>query len=413
MQIPLCKHFGRAALFIAAFSGFGSTYVSAQAQHHCDDTLSGRDTISNDSSSRICDNLGVGIFEACEVPVVSPSDAPSQPLEFFPSPMATPEPMASAPPTPLQSAPMQPATPSGGGFGDLNLISGSSPGESFAAALAPGTYMDSAPVGNMFRTRFDAAYGNPLPDRAEFFYAQCGILSAQARGPNQIETNVDYQELTPYLETALTNKFSFFIETPMRFINPDVNDNTSGMGDLNTGFKRALYACNGQFLTAQFRIYAPTGDADRGLGTGHASLEPGLLYLGQWSDRLAIQSEFRVWVPLSDAQVTGRGNFAGTVLRYGLGGGYDLLNLDTRCQRRRLTGTFETVAWTITDGLALDGNSQAADQVIDVSGDTIVNLKTGLRYTSGRNSLAGSYGFAVSNERWYSDIMRFEYRYAF
>ena len=58
---------------------------------------------------------------------------------------------------------------SGGGFGNISLTSGSSPGSSFAA-MAPGTYIDNAIIANMFRYRFDAAYNNPLPDRAEFFY---------------------------------------------------------------------------------------------------------------------------------------------------------------------------------------------------------------------------------------------------
>lgn len=297
-----------------------------------------------------------------------------------------------------------------GGFGDLNLISGSSPGDSFAA-LAPGTYLDNAVISDMFRFRFDSANRNPLPDRAEFFYGQCGCFGQNAPGPRQVETSVDYQEFIPYFERAMSKRFSLFAETPVRLINPDVNDNTGGFGDLNVGFKTAIYACKHQYLTGQFRVYAPTGDADRGLGTGHASLEPGLLYLGRVNDRLILQSEFRTWVPLSDSQVAGRGDFAGTVLRYGIGGGYDILKLDSCCKRRRVTGTFETVGWSILDGLALDGRNPQAP--IDVDGDTIVNIKTGLRYTSGRQSIASSFGKSVTGDRWYSDILRVEYRYAF
>lgn len=299
---------------------------------------------------------------------------------------------------------------SGGGFGNISLTSGSSPGSSFAA-MAPGTYIDNAIIANMFRYRFDAAYNNPLPDRAEFFYGQCGCFGGNAPGPLKPERSVDYQEFTPYLERAISPGFSLFAEAPVRFINPDINDNTGGMGDLNFGFKGSLYHTDSQFWTAQLRVYAPTGDADRGLGTGHASLEPGVLYLGRINDRLVTQGEFRVWIPLSDSQVAGRGNFAGTILRAGVGGGYDLLNLDTCAQRRRLTGTFETVAWYITDGLAFGGVDNPV--VLDADNDTIVNLKTGLRYSAGRQSIASSYGFAVTGDRWYSDIMRLEYRYAY
>lgn len=300
--------------------------------------------------------------------------------------------------------------PSGGGFGNLSLTSGSSPGSSFAA-MAPGSYIDNAVIADMFRYRFDAGYNNPLPDRAEFFYGQCGCFGGNAQGPPELERSIDYQEFTPYFERAISPGFSLFAEAPVRFINPDINDNTGGMGDINFGFKGSLYRTDSQHWTAQFRVYAPTGDADRGLGTGNVSLEPGVLYLGRVNDRLITQGEFRVWIPLSDSQVPGRGNFAGTILRAGYGGGYDLLNLDTCAQRRRLTGTFETVAWYITDGLAFGGIDNPV--VLDADNDTIVNLKSGLRYTAGRQSIASTYGFAVTNDRWYSDIMRLEYRYAF
>ncbi len=302
-----------------------------------------------------------------------------------------------------------------GGFGNLNLISGSSPGNSFAARTAPGTYIDNAIVTNMFRYRFDAAYNNPFPDRAEFFYAQCGCFGPGAPGPLLPETNVDYQEMTPYFERAFSNRFSLFAETPVRFINPEINDNTAGFGDMNFGFKRSLYACQQTYLTAQFRVYVPTGDADRGLGTAQVSFEPSLLYLRRVNDRVVTQGEFRVWIPTSDNQATVGGqqrNFAGTVLRTGYGLGYDLLKLDTCCQRRRLTGTFEAVGWYITDGLALDGSNPAAG-AFSVAEDTIVNLKSGLRYTAGPQSIASSYGFAVTGDRWYSDILRLEYRYVF
>ena len=309
------------------------------------------------------------------------------------------------------------ASSSGSGFGNLNLFSGSSTGDSFAAS-APGTYIDNAIITNMFRFRIDTAYNNSLPDRAEFFYGQCGCFGGNAPGPGSparlgnaatANANVDYQEFVPYFERAFSSRFSMFAETPFRLINPDVTDNTGGLSDINVGIKTAIVSRNRQYLTGQFRVYAPTGDAQRGLGNGHASLEPALLYLSRRNDRLIIQSEFRVWIPLSDSTFQGR-NFAGTILRYGIGGGYDLLNLDTCCQRRRLTGTFETVGWTITSGQGFDASTNTP---FDATGDTIVNVKSGLRYTFGRRSLAASYGKPITGDRWYSDLIRVEYRYAF
>jgi hypothetical protein len=352
-----------------------------------------------------CDR-GCDTLSAAEIAKMSPSElACAQPQPNFSDNAGTGSPSLT---DQSSTAGNSTAGSSGGGFSGLDFISGSTSGSSFAA-MAPGSYIDNAVVTNMFRVRFDAAYNNPLPDRVEFFYAQCGILGG--RGPAIAETNVDYQELTPYFEKALTRRFSLFLETPVRFINPELNDNATGFGDLQAGFKRAIYAQDNQYLTAQLRVFTPTGNPARGLGTGHASLEPALLYLGQRSDRLILQSEFRVWVPLSDS-TQGNESFAGPVLRYGIGGGYDLLNMDTRCKRRRLQGTLEAVGWTITNGFATDG-SLANPAAIDVSGDTIVNIKTGLRYISGRNSLAAAYGVPVTGDQWYSDIFRIEYRYAY
>ena len=49
-----------------------------------------------------------------------------------------------------------------------------------------------------------------------------------APGPPLPETGVDYQEFIPYLERAFSTNFSMFVETPVRLINPDVNQNDKG-----------------------------------------------------------------------------------------------------------------------------------------------------------------------------------------
>lgn len=401
----------RSVLFLGVAVSAGSLHASPWGKTSCDAVILPSRTEP------------LGIIEQGELP---------RQFSTFPAPFqtgnndsvstpGTPGSVLSGNSTPTQFSGNTPSTTSGsGGIGDLNLFSGSSGGDSFAAN-APGTYIDNAVISNMFRFRVDTAYNNSLPDRAEFFYGQCGCFGGNARGPGSpavignpgspgiANSNVDYQEFVPYFERAFSKRFSMFAETPFRLINPDMTQNTGGLSDMNFGFKSSIVSSNHQYLTAQFRVYVPTGDARSGLGNGHTSLEPGLLYLSRRNDRLIIQSEFRVWIPLSDAQAQGR-NFAGTILRYGIGGGYDLLNLDTCGQRRRLTGTFETVGWTITSGQGFDATSNT---LFNASGDTIVNVKSGLRYTFGRRSLAGSYGKPVTGDRWYSDMFRVEYRYAF
>ena len=308
----------------------------------------------------------------------------------------TPDPMQQ----PMPQAPM--ADPG------LNLTQQFGGGGQFFTTTNTG-YIDTAVPFTHFRLRYDNANDNPFPDRAEFFYAMCGILGGP--GPNDLETGVDYQEIRPYFEYAWSNRFSAFIETPIRFIDPEVNPNESGFGDLETGVKYALRACpNWDYLTFQFKVYVPTGDAREGLGTDHVSLEPGLLWFHRLTDRMILEGEVRGWIPIGGSEFNGD-DFAGEVLRYGLGVGYDLYQGHNRCcQPTRLTAVTEMVAWTILDGQGLNGNTGA---VFDASGDTIVNLKLGARFTSGPKSLYAGYGRALSGDVWYEDIVRLEYRYGY
>lgn len=289
--------------------------------------------------------------------------------------------------------------------------------ESIAATSNVG-YIDLAVPVTQFRLRFDAAINNPFPDRAEFFYAKCGCFRTlpagnpqrdpDAPGPPRPESSVDYQDLRPYLEYALSDRFSVFGEFPVRFLDPVANDNTAGYADMNAGFKYALLADPDRYLTFQFSTYIPTGDADRGLGTDHVSLEPAVLFYRRLSRRWILEAEFRDWVPV------GGTDFAGNVLRYGAGLSYLLSDTD----RLTIAPVTEVVGWTALDGR----KSRAGEPVQSADGDTIVNLKLGVRFgfdgldlpLAGSRSLYAGWGTALTNENvWYEDIFRLEYRVLF
>jgi hypothetical protein len=290
-------------------------------------------------------------------------------------------------------------------------------GSTSLAMAAPG-YVDFAVPISQFRLRFDAAYDNNRPDRAEFFYAKCGCFATlppgnplrdpRAPGPPLPETKVDYQEIRPYLEYAFNNRFSAFFEAPVRFINPEQNDNTAGIGNLLAGFKYALVACPDQYLTFQFSVAAPTGDADRGLGNNLTSLEPGILWYKQLTDRIGWHNELRDWIPI------GGTDFAGNVLRYGTAVSFLAFNTDNF----RVYSISELVGWTALGGkeASFDGN------VTGASGDTIVNAKGGVRFGFGplvgpanlsRSDLYIGYGRALTGEVWYKEVVRVEYSLRF
>jgi hypothetical protein len=332
-----------------------------------------------------------------------PAPGVTPPSTAIPTPPTTPTPEA---PSPVSVEPESSALALSGGT---------------VALAAPG-YVDFAVPVTQFRLRFDAAYDNNRPDRAEFFYAKCGCFAQfgqRAPGPPLLETRVDYQELRPYLEVAWSKRFSTFIEAPVRFINPEQNANEAGFGNLVAGFKYALIACPDQYLTFQLTTTTPTADTDRGLGNELVTLEPGILWLRQLTDRLTLNAELRDWIPINGT------DFAGNILRYGTAVTY--LAYNTRNFRIYPIG--EVVGWTVLGGKELavfnpgsPNGVNAVTQTLDASGDTIVNAKVGVRFGFGqligpallsRSDLYIGYGRALTGDVWYKDILRVEYSLRF
>lgn len=259
-------------------------------------------------------------------------------------------------------------------------------------------YIDCALPANVARLRFDASYENRRPTRAEFFYPQ-----GAPRGPGlpQPETRVDYQDINAYTEFLLDSRWSVFCEAATRFLNPDINENTAGLGDLQVGFKHALLAHEMDVTSFQLRAYVPTGDADRGLGTDHVSLEPAVLYYEALSDRTGVEGEVRVWVPIGGTE------FAGPLLRYGMGIHHQLVDGPTWS----LSPVAELVGWTVLDGQESQGFADGTSVITDATGDTIVNFKLGTRLSFRDGcDLYGGWGHALTGDAWYANTLRLEWR---
>ncbi len=288
-------------------------------------------------------------------------------------------------------------------------------------------YIDSAVLATQFRVRFDAGYNSIFADRVEFQYAKYNDP-----GLPLVETAIDsHQELSAYVEWAPFELLSVFADVPLRWINPEINDNTGGLYDINAGAKLALYETDRSLLTAQLRTYIPTGDIDAGLSAGHVSLEPSLLCLTKLSRRLTLETEIRDWIPI-DASTTGPGGsggggggggggmgpggrreFGGNVLRWGAG----LTYLACDSPGFTVSPVTELVGWHVFSGL----KSDTAGQRISAQNDAIVNAKFGLRLGRKKcgldcrpsDTIFIGYGTALTDEIWYSDILRVEMRWAF
>ena len=310
-------------------------------------------------------------------------------------------------------------------------------------------YIDSAIIGSQIRIRLDAGFHVNAPDRAEFFYARYnGLNNNNGPGPQFVATDLNFQQLYLHAEYAPTKRFSFLAEVPARWIQPQhivasVNGppfpNEAGLSDLAAGFKLAAVASSNQYLTFQFQAYFPSGNASKGLGTNHYSVEPALLYYRRLSDRVALEAQIGDSHPIGGSFcpqfcITASdisppppppvsGGFAGDAFFYGVGPSYVLY----RDERVRIAPVIELVGWRVLGGLetnCVPGGAQPSappfvpgcfnQEAVSADGTNIVNLKVGARTSIGRhNSFYVGFGHAVTRSHWYEEIVRAEYRYSF
>ena len=290
-------------------------------------------------------------------------------------------------------------------------------------------YIDNAIVGSEVRIRFDAAFNDAFPDRAEFVYAKCGCYrfnstdtgpgpdpNAPGPGPG-VPKNVNFQILSFMGEYAVNRRFSAFVEIPFRWIQPQgvagkasltnpAFPNGAGISDVQAGLKFAMLASSRHYLTAQLLSYFPSGDSRSGLGTNHYSVEPALLYYQKLSERFEIEGELGGWLPIGGSQ-----GFAGNLFFYGIGPSYTLINRE----RFRLAPVIELVGWNVTGGqqTGTPGKGHCCT-AFSASGINVVNLKIGARMEfGGHSSLYVGYGKALTSADWYDQIVRVEYRYSF
>jgi hypothetical protein len=291
-------------------------------------------------------------------------------------------------------------------------------------------YIEDATLRSQIRVRFDAAWGNERPDRAEFFYAKCGcyvfdpapFTDPETPGPGPgVPTELNHQQFFIQAEYAAGERLSVFAELPFRSIQPqdflafgapyDPFDDSSGIGDIRAGAKFSLLSDENRDVTLQLRAGFPSGDAAEGLGSDLFSLEPALLFHQAVSDRLGIEGQFGAWLPFGGSRGadTDDEDFSGTVLFYGIGPSFDLVTTD----RARFSPVVELVGWRVIGGFqtGCDPVTLLCDFDAD---DNIVNLKVGARTTvDERHSLYVGYGFPLTSAEWYEKVLRFEYRFGF
>ena len=242
----------------------------------------------------------------------------------------------------------------------------------------------------MFILGFDAAYDIRQPTRAEYMFAKGGLPGSP--GFPLIETKIDYQQASTHLEYAIAPWFSLFIETPYRWLNPDVNRNERGFADMCYGLKLCTWSSPGSnfIATILLRLYQPTADPST-LGTNHWSVEPGLLAAYKITDSLLLEGELRYWTAINGS------DFAGDLVRYGLGISYG--------QRNPAGFWFTPVvegrrSWTVLSGQTIAATSPTKYVIEDARNQTIVNAYLGIRLGYGPLDLYLGYGRCFTGDQW-------------
>lgn len=262
--------------------------------------------------------------------------------------------------------------------------------------IAPFEIDVARPV-TQFRIRYDGASGYNRPDRAEYFWAR-----QTGRGPTAVNNNVDYQDLRFYYEAA-SDFISIFTDLPIRGVDPSTSPDTTGFGDMNAGIKSRLFAGERWEMTTIFRTYIPTGSARKGLGTGHVSLEPGLLGNYRLTCKTYLHGDIRFWIPIG-----GTPEFQGNILRYGVGVSHLLWE---SCNKPiAVIPTLEFVTWSVLDGQ----ETLPTGVVVGVDGETILNVQPGIRTSLGKHFEVGVSGaFSLTGDRWYDTLGRLDVRWIF
>ena len=293
-------------------------------------------------------------------------------------------------------------------------------------------YIENAIVGSEVRVRFDAAFNDAFPDRSEFIYAKCGCyrgapppyLDPNAPGPGPgIPKDINFQTLEFMAEWAPFSRLSMFVQLPIRWLQPEgvVSSpdptqaflSSAGVSDVQAGLKFAMLAKRKAYLSAQMKAYFPTGQPVQGLGTGHYSIEPAILYYGRMSERFELEGELGGWVPIGGSKgflPATNTEFAGNIFFYGIGPSYRIID----GEKFKLSPVIEFVGWNVTSGEQTGTPGQQNGVPSDASGTNIVNIKIGARMSfKDRNSIYIGYGKPLTSADWYNDIVRVEYRRSF
>jgi hypothetical protein len=265
-------------------------------------------------------------------------------------------------------------------------------------------FVDAARPVTQTRIRYDDGVSLQHPDRAEYIWAQETV-----KGPGTVTDKVDRQTLSLYQEAA-AGGFSAFIEMPYEAFDdfePNPAKHVSGFADLIVGTKAMFLDCELLQGTFEFKTYIPTGNFTTGLGTGHVSLEPSLLFDLRISSEMYSQAQFSYWIPIG-----GDNGAQGSIYHTHLSLNRTLWHPTPGIQ---VVGTAELNQWSVLGGeyttLASDGVTKL---VVSARDTQIVSMGPGLRlFVCGKLDIGVGAAFSLTGDRWDEELIRAEFRFRY
>ena len=304
---------------------------------------------------------------------------------------------------------------------------------SWVPAANASFFTDFARPQTITRFRYDRGWNLQFPDRNEYFWAKQNITNnlstvggrpylrgiGGGNGPNFPpkvvkarkvpspprhggvfgETGLNYDQIFLYQEAASASG-SLFVEQNYRSMYPDITPHTAGFGDLNFGIKSLLLDCELMQLTFQFKTYTPTGQAKKGFGTGHFSLEPSLLLSVRLAEDTYFQGQLAEWIPIG-----GNEDYQGALIKYNFSVNHVLAYT---APDSPLIGTLEFAGISFQDGLYTDPYRGP----INSRGGTYASFGPGLRHSiCNRFDYGGAIAWTVSDAGQFgSPLLRLEMR---
>jgi hypothetical protein len=249
---------------------------------------------------------------------------------------------------------------------------------------------------NQQRFRWDLGEDLTRPDRAEYFWAR---TTDSGKGPRPAPYAIDYHELSHYVEVA---QGSFGASFEYRYRSLDAEGaHAAGFGDLTIGTKTLLFDTSLVQFAFQFLTHVPAGVANRGLGVGHVSLEPGAVLGFNLTPNSFLQAELSEWIPLG-----GDRDHAGAIFRHNVSYNHVLARPMPGVP---IIGVIEMKGWRFQDGAYTDVTQ--TPQFQPASGESYVHGAAGVRmFFCDRADIGVSYSTPVTSDGWAEKWVRSEFR---